>query len=74
KINTKPSRSMSSEDQPAASTSASLSGSQFLEELERKHTQVLDELDAINVRIENVLKMYAESRQLAGQSPVNLRI
>lgn len=58
---------MSSEGKPATSTLQS--GSQFLEELESKHTYVLDELDALNARIESVLKLYAESRQTAGPGP-----
>lgn len=57
---------MSNEVKPAASTPAPLSGAQFLEELERKHTYVLDELDALNARIESVLKLCVETRQMAG--------
>lgn len=61
---------MSNDVKPAASTSATLSGVQFLEELESKHTYVLDELDALNARIESVLKLYVESRHVAGQGLV----
>ncbi len=38
-------------------------GTRFLEELESRHKHVLDELETLNVRIEQVLKQYAESRQ-----------
>ncbi len=57
---------MSNEVKPAASASAPLSGTQFLEALESKHTYVLDELDALNARIESVLKLYVEGRQTSG--------
>ncbi len=56
---------MSNEAQPATYNSTSQSGVHFLEELESKHTHVLDELDALNARIESVLKLYAESRCVA---------
>lgn len=56
---------MSNEVKPADSSAAPLSGAQFLEALESKHTYVLDELDALNARIESVLKLYVESRQTA---------
>lgn len=56
---------MSNEVKPADSIAAPLAGAQFLEALESKHTYVLDELDALNARIESVLKMYVESRQTA---------
>ena len=54
---------MSSEEKQAASGPAPLTGATFLEELENKHNHVLDELDALNARIENVLKLYVQSRQ-----------
>ncbi|MCC7336868.1 MAG: hypothetical protein IT422_17395 [Pirellulaceae bacterium] len=56
---------MSNELKPADSSATPLSGAQFLEALESKHTYVLDELDALNARIESVLKLYVESRQTA---------
>lgn len=59
---------MSSEEKQAASSPAPLTGATFLEELESKHNHVLDELDALNARIENVLKLYVQSRQ-ATDSP-----
>lgn len=37
-------------------------GMAFIEELEKKHNQVLDELDALNARIESVLESYLGSR------------
>ncbi len=57
---------MSSEAKPTTP----LSGTQFLEDLENKHTYVLDELDTLNARIESVLKMYVESRHVPGLGPV----
>ena len=63
---------MSNDVKPAASTSATLSGVQFLEELESKHTYVLDELDALNARIESVLKLCVESRQVVGLGPAQI--
>lgn len=36
---------------------------EFLQELEARHSQVLDELDALNARIEGVLGEYAQNRQ-----------
>lgn len=39
------------------------SGTQFLEELESRHRHVLDELEALNARIEQVLNQYAAGRQ-----------
>ncbi len=55
---------------PAIAPTAKLSaaaheqaGLQFLEQLESKHNLVLDELDALNARIEQVLQHYAASRQ-----------
>lgn len=61
---------MSSEMKPVALASAPLSGAPFLEELESRHTYVLDELEALNARIESVLKLYVESRHVAGQGLV----
>lgn len=46
-----------------ASHAGETSGTQFLEELESRHKHVLDELDALNTRIEQVLKLYVEGRQ-----------
>ena len=60
---------MSSEVTPAVPALAPLSGAKFLDELESKHSYVLDELEALNVRIESVLKLYVESRQVSGQGP-----
>ncbi|MEZ6134971.1 MAG: hypothetical protein R3C53_08695 [Pirellulaceae bacterium] len=34
----------------------------FLQDLESRHTHVLDELDSLNSRIEAVLEMYTQSR------------
>lgn len=51
-----------SANKPHASHADETSGLQFLEELESRHNHVLDELDALNKRIEQVLKQYAESR------------
>lgn len=49
--------------QPQTSPADEASGMQFLEQLESRHKHVLDELDALNSRIEEVLKLYVESRQ-----------
>lgn len=46
-----------------ASDAAEPSGTQFLEELESRHKHVLDELELLNTRIEQVLKLYVEGRQ-----------
>lgn len=46
-----------------ASEAGETSGTQFLEELESRHKHVLDELELLNTRIEQVLKMYVEGRQ-----------
>ncbi len=37
-------------------------GLAFIEQIEKKHNQVLDELDALNARIESVLESYLSSR------------
>lgn len=55
---------MSIEDNKATARPEAFSGTQFLDELEKKHNHVLDELDALNTRIERVLAHYAESRQM----------
>ena len=49
---------MTIKDEPA-----NQDGLAFLESLESKHNQVLDELDMLNERIEAVLNQYLESRQ-----------
>jgi len=41
-------------------------GMAFIEELEKKHNQVLEELDALNARIESVLESYLGSRSDGG--------
>ena len=46
-----------------SSHTAETSGARFLEELESRHKYVLDELDELNSRIEQVLKMYVQGRQ-----------
>ena len=49
--------------QPQAGSAEENSGMQFLEQLESRHNHVLDELETLNARIEEVLKLYVESRQ-----------
>ncbi|MCA9133284.1 MAG: hypothetical protein KDA45_09020 [Planctomycetales bacterium] len=44
------------------------SGLAFLEDLAARHSYVLDELEGLNARIEEVLTSYSKSRQAAGNA------
>ena len=43
-------------------------GIEFLEQLESRHDQVLNELELLNERVESVLKMYTQGRSGEGNS------
>lgn len=51
------------DSKPLVTHAGEISGMQFLDELECRHNRVLDELDTLNTRIQEVLKLYAERRQ-----------
>lgn len=44
-----------------------LRGIEFLEQLEERHDQVLNELELLNERVESVLKMYTLDRSREGE-------
>lgn len=46
---------------------AAVRGIEFLEQLEDRHDQVLNELELLNQRVESVLKMYTRDRSREGE-------